>query len=136
MPATSADEGSGLFAALRRIAITLLATGRTRLELLGTELEEEKIRLVRLVLMAQAMVFCLGVGALLLVGFITALLWESRLAVLGGLSAAFIVLGLLFYAGFKRATQRPEAVFSASIAALQADIRELKTAARHAQPPQ
>ena len=66
-----AGQSSGLFAALKNISVTLLTTGKTRLELLGNELEEEKQRAVRLVLMAQGMVFCFGVGALLFVAFVT-----------------------------------------------------------------
>ena len=63
------DSGasSGLFAALKNIAATLLAGGKTRLELLGNEIEEEKLRAMQLILMAQGMVFCFGVGTLLAV---------------------------------------------------------------------
>ena len=41
-------ENSGLFAALKNIAATLLVSGKTRLELLGNEIEEEKLRAMQL----------------------------------------------------------------------------------------
>ena len=75
--------GGGVFAAALNIATTLLASGKTRLELLGNEIEEEKLRAIHLVLMAQGMVFCFGVATLLSVGLLAAVFWESRLAVLG-----------------------------------------------------
>lgn len=122
---------SGLFAALKGIAATLLVSGKTRLELLGNEIEEEKLRAIHLLLLAQSMAFCLAVGVLLAVGLFTLLLWDSRLLVVGLSSLVFLVLGGFFYARFKRATQRSDRAFAASIAELQEDLRQLKAAAGH-----
>ena len=122
---------SGLFAALKDVAATLLAGGKTRLELLGNEIEEEKLRAMQLILVAQGMVFCFGVGTLLAVALLTALFWDSRLLVLGASAAVFLVLGGVFYAAFKLATQRPEHIFAASIAELQEDLHQLKAAVGH-----
>ncbi len=122
---------SGLFAALKDVAATLLAGGKTRLELLGNEIEEEKLRAMQLILVAQGMVFCFGVGTLLAVALLTALFWDSRLLVLGASAAVFLVFGGVFYAAFKRATQRPEHIFAASIAELQEDLHQLKAAVGH-----
>ena len=127
-------EGAGLFAALKSSAATLLSTGKTRLELLGNEIEEEKLRAINLLLTALGMVFCLCAGTLIAVFFLSALFWESRLFVLGVAAGFFLVLGLVFFALFKRATQRPEKMFAASIAELQEDLRQLKTAVGHESP--
>ncbi len=134
MSESQGGENSGLFAALKNIAATLLASGKTRLELLGNEIEEEKLRAIQLLLMAQAMVFCFGVGAVLAVALLTALFWDSRFLLLSASVAFFLILGGIFYMSFKRATHRPDRVFSASIAELQEDIRELKAALAH-EPP-
>jgi uncharacterized membrane protein YqjE len=128
------DESGGLFSALRNISSVLLASGKTRLELLGNEIEEEKLRLVELFLMAQGMAFCFGVGILIVIFFFTALFWESRLLVLGAAAALFLVFGGIFYTRFKRAAGRPDRVFAASIAELQEDLRQLKAAVGH-EPP-
>jgi len=122
---------SGLFAALKNIAATLLAGGKTRLELLGNEIEEEKLRAMQLILVAQGMVFCFGVGTLLAVALLTALFWDSRLLVLAASAALFLVFGGVFYALFKRATHRPQHMFAASIAELQEDLHHLKAAVGH-----
>ena len=134
MSESQGGENSGLFAALKNIAATLLASGKTRLELLGNEIEEEKLRAIQLLLMAQAMVFCFGVGAVLAVALLAALFWDSRFLLLSASVAFFLILGGIFYMSFKRATHRPDRVFSASIAELQEDIRELKAALAH-EPP-
>ena len=83
-----AGEQAGLFAALKNIVATLLASGRTRLELLANEVAEEKLHLIRLLLLALGMMFFLAMGMLVLLAFLTALFWESRLLVLG-LAVAF-----------------------------------------------
>ena len=123
-----------MFSALRNISSVLLASGKTRLELLGNELEEEKLRLVELFVAAQGMAFCFGVGTLIVIFFFTALFWENRLFVLGAAAILFLVSGGVFYARLKRAIRRPHRVFSASIAELQEDLRQLKEAAGH-EPP-
>lgn len=123
-------HSAGLFAALKNVAATLLATGRTRFELLSTELEEEKLRALRLLIMAQAMVFCLGVATLLLVGLLAILFWDNKLLVIGGFAALFFVLGGVSYKALGRAAQRSEAPFAASLAELEEDLRQLKAAAR------
>lgn len=124
----------GLFSALRNISAVLLESGRTRLELLGNEIEEEKLRLVELFLTIQGMAFCFGVGVLIAIFFLTALFWENRLIVLGVAAGLFLVSGGIFYARFKRAMQRPAHLFAASLAELQEDLQHLKAAADHEQP--
>jgi uncharacterized membrane protein YqjE len=126
--------GAGLFAALKNSAATLLAIGKTRLELLGNEIEEEKLRAINLLLMAQGIVFCLCAGTLIAVFFLCALFWENRLFVLAAVAGFFLVLGLVFFALFKRAIQRPEKMFAASIAEMQEDLRQLKAAVGHESP--
>jgi len=127
----SGEAPAGLFAALKRIVATLLASGRTRLELLGNEIEEEKQRAVHLLVMAQGMVICLAIGMVFTVFFLTAVFWEYRAFVLGMAAALFLVFGAVFYAAFNRATQRRERMFAASIAEFEEDLRHLRTATGH-----
>ena len=127
-------ESGGLFAALKNVAVTLLASGKTRLELLGNELEEQKLHVIRLFLLFQGLVLCLGVTVLLVVALITAVFWDSRVLVLGVFVGIFFVLCGVFYAMVRRAMQRPEKIFSASVAELEEDLRQLKAAAGY-EPP-
>ena len=125
------SEHRGLFDALKNIAATLLASGKTRLELLGNELTEEKLRATRLLILAQAMVFCLAFSALVAVALVTVLFWESRVLVLGIFLLLFLGSGAVFYGLFRRAIHRPEHVFAASLAELQEDLHQLKSLVGH-----
>ncbi|MBI4742680.1 MAG: phage holin family protein [Betaproteobacteria bacterium] len=124
-------SGGGLFATLKGVAAALVSTGRTRLELLGNEIEEEKLRALRLLLTALAMVFCVGVGVLLAVAFFAVVFWEYRGFVIGGFAALFIVLGAFFFRAMKQAAQRSEPLFASSLSELEEDLRQLKAAARN-----
>lgn len=132
---THSDAGpgpsAGLFGSLKSIAATLIASGRTRLELLGNEIEEEKLRAIHMLLMALGLVFCLGVGVLLAVAFLAVMYWDSRLQVLGGFACLFVVLGGLFFCALRSAAQRPAPLFSASLSELEEDLRQLKAAIRN-----
>ena len=131
MSENSGRERRGLLPALKSIAATLLSTGKTRLELLGNEIEAEKLRAIRLLLLAQVMVFCFGVGTLLAVALATTLFWDNRLIVLGLTCFVFLAVGGFVFTRFKGAMQRPQedTVFAASIAELKEDLRQLKAAA-------
>jgi uncharacterized membrane protein YqjE len=128
---TGSSVDTGLFATLKDIATTLLTTGRTRLELLSNEIEEEKLRALRLLLLGQAMMFCLGIGVLLAVAWLALLFWESSLLLMGGFAILFILLGGAFLRAFLGATQRSQPAFASSLAELEEDLRQLKAAARN-----
>lgn len=134
MGAAHGGESGSLLSALKNIATTLLAGGKTRLELLGNEIEEEKLRVVRLVIIGQAMMFCLGIGIVLGVAWLTTLLWESRAVVIGGFAALFLVLAGVLVGRFREAAQRQDRIFAASLAELEEDLRQLKAALGH-EPP-
>ncbi len=123
-------EAGSLLAALRNSAVTLVATARTRIELAGNELAAERIRLVRMALLAVAALFCLGVGVLLLFAVIIALNWEQRAAILGGGAALFLIGGGLLLLAALRANDRRQA-FAATLAELEEDLRQLRAAAGH-----
>lgn len=133
-PTSGAGEAGGpggLFAALRNTAATLIATAKTRVELVGNELETERLRLVRSLVFGIAALFCFGLGILLLIGLVLALNWESRVAILGGFGGGFLVVGALLFAGMKRANGKRQA-FAATIAELEEDLRQLRAATGHA----
>jgi uncharacterized membrane protein YqjE len=125
---------TGLFSAVRDIAATLLASGKTRLELLSNEIEVEKLRAVELILVALVMAFCFGVGILLAVALLVTLYWEQRLVVLAVGALGFLVFGGVLLTRFKRGLRRPERVFAASVAELEQDLRQLKAETGH-EPP-
>lgn len=129
----AAGAPGGLFSALRGTAATLIATARTRVELVGNELEIERIRLVRSLIFGISALFCFGLGILLLVGLVLVIHWESRIVVLSLFGAGFLSAGGLLYAAMLRANRRRQA-FAATIAELEEDLRQLRAATGHAEP--
>lgn len=125
---------AGLFSAVKDIVATLLAGGKTRLELLSNEIEVEKLRIVDLILTAFAMAFCFGVGILLAVALLAMLYWEERFLVVAICALVFLVLGGILLARFRGGLRRPERVFAASVAELEQDLRQLHAVAGH-EPP-
>ena len=86
-----AETKPGVWASLKRILDTMLATAQNRVELFAVELQEEKCRLVEAMLCAAA-VAAFGMMTLTLVTFtIVILFWENgRLPALVGLSVLYL----------------------------------------------
>ena len=81
----------GLFSALKNTVATLVAIVKTRVELLVTEIEEEKYRLMSMWSKAIAAAFLLGMGVLLGVFALAMAFWEQRLLIFGIASGAVLL---------------------------------------------
>jgi uncharacterized membrane protein YqjE len=93
-----APRPPGLVGSIARLGRTVLALLRTRLDILATEIEEERIRFAGLALLVTALAFCLQMAVLLFVILTVVLLWEShRLLTLGLLAAAFFVAAVALF---------------------------------------
>jgi uncharacterized membrane protein YqjE len=127
-PGPAAAESHGLLASLRRLAATLVAVFQTRLELLATEVEEERVRLGRLLLLGTAAAFFLALGMLTLTLFVIVLFWDThRLLVTGLLAALYLGAGLaLALAARREASARPR-LFAASLSELAKDRERLNS---------
>lgn len=112
----------GLYASLRGLVTTGVAVLQTRLELLSTELQEEKARVLGLVAYAAAAVILLAVGSVFFAVFLTVLLWDSnRLLALGVFSALFLGAGALALTMARRLARTESRLFAASLAELAQD---------------
>ena len=121
------EEGrEGLFSALKNLVATLLAIGKTRAELLVTELEEEKFRLMSLWAKAIGAAFLLALGVVMLVCCIALAFWEQRVIVFGIFAALFVGGGLVLAASLKRQASQPSKMFKASLSELEADMAQLR----------
>jgi uncharacterized membrane protein YqjE len=121
------SQRGGLLVSLRVLLATLIETLHTRLELLGVELEEEKLRLIRLLAYSAAAFFLLGAGTVFFAVFVTMAMWDDhRLLALGVFTAAFVGGGLaaLFFAA--QTVRAKSRLFAASLAELRHDRRELE----------
>ncbi len=117
----------GMLAALRGLLSTGLETLHVRLALLGTELEEERLRLLRLLLFGAIAFFLLGAGMVFLAAWLTVLLWDAHpLLVLAVLACLFLGGGLLALRQALRVVRGPTRLFAASLAEIAKDLDALE----------
>jgi uncharacterized membrane protein YqjE len=87
----------GLLQSIKQLAASALAAAQTRLEILATEIEEERLRLEQLLLLALAAAFCLGMAVVLGVAFVVVYFWDThRLFTIAILAAVFLALAAAF----------------------------------------
>ena len=121
-----AAQSPGLLASLRNLAATAVGILQTRLELLATEVEEERLRILQLLLWGCAALFFLMLGALMLTLLVVVLFWDSyRAPVILLLAAAFLAIGVAVALAV-RGKARSSRLFSGSLAELSKDREELK----------
>lgn len=116
-----------MFGALKNISRTLLAILQTRLSLLANELQAQKILLLQLLGLLLAMLFFSGLAVLSGLGMVVAVWWEQRVLVLGVSVTVFIAVALGCYFRLQSLLNPAEALFGASLAALQDDLTQLRT---------
>ena len=113
---------SGLLAALRRLGATTVELLYTRLELVATELEEERNRILRLLLLTAAAGFFLALGIVLLTLFIIIVAWDTnRVLAAGLLTSAYFLIGGIFAVTARNAARTHAKLFAATLAELKKD---------------
>jgi uncharacterized membrane protein YqjE len=124
---TESNQETGLLVSFKRLCATVIEIGQVRLELVGTELELEKKRLFESLLWALAALLVLGVGLVLLCGFIIMLFWEGyRLAAIGVLMVIFLAGAAALFFKARERLSHPQGIFSASVNELNKDRQALK----------
>jgi len=110
-----------------RILGTLLDIGRTRLELATVELEEERLRIARLQVLAACALFLTFVAVVLLVAW-TVLVVDAahRPAALGVLAAAFLLAALVAGWRWRDAAANKPPLLHATLAELRNDVEALR----------
>lgn len=121
------DAGrQGLYTALKNSIATLISIGKTRAELLVTEIEEEKLRLKVLGSKAIAAAFFLGMAVVMAVFCLATLFWEQRVLVFGLFAVLFGLLGVVMVSSLNRQAKQPSKLFRASLTELEADMAQLR----------
>ena len=124
--AGKASGQSGLFASTRGLLGTGVTLLHNRLELLGVELAEERLRLSSLLAYGAAAFLCITVGLIFLSVFLTVLLWENnRLLALGVFSALFLGAGIASLTLAMSLARSGSKLFSASLGELYKDREAL-----------
>ena len=125
-PEAGAPRPPGLVGSITRLGRTALAALHTRLEILGTEIEEERIRFAGLALLVAAIAFCLQMAVLLFVILTVVLLWETHRALtLGVLSAAFLVAGVALFLWLRHRLRTRPRMFASTLGELAKDDERL-----------
>ena len=126
--AGNAPGRAGLFASAKGLLGTGVTLLHNRLELLGVELAEERVRLTSLLAYGGAAFLCLAAGLIFLAVFLTVLLWDSnRLLALGIFSALFLGAGIASLMLTMSLARSGSKLFSASLAELRKDSEALTT---------
>ena len=114
---------SGLFDSARRLLDTAVAVVQVRLELFGTELEQEKLRLADAVWQGALGLLLLGLALVGFFGFVVLLFWEGyRLAAIGVLTLVFAGGGAWLLRRAREGLRAPEGgPFALSLAELRRD---------------
>jgi uncharacterized membrane protein YqjE len=121
------SESGGLFASLKRLLGTVLGIVSTRMELLANEWQEERMRLMRMLVLALLAVFFVCMAAVLFAIFVVAAFWHDHpLLAISVLSLSFFVLSGLCAISLRRLLRQRPVLFSASLAELRRDRFELE----------
>jgi uncharacterized membrane protein YqjE len=116
----------GLLASAQQLMTTLLEILQTRVEIVSTEFEEERVRLQDVVVFGILTMFFIGIGIILVTLFVVMLYWDSHpLAVLGGIALLYLVLGgLTGRVLYLRLKSRPR-LFATTLSELAKDREQL-----------
>lgn len=119
-------ESRGLLESLSTLAATLVAIVHTRLELLSADVEEDRVHVLSLLVLALAALFFIGVGVVLAAILFVVAFWDShRLLALGALAGFFLAAGVGAWAyALHKARTKPR-LFAASLSELLKDRQQL-----------
>ena len=128
MPQETGGEAGrkGLYAALKNSIATLISIGKTRAELLVTEIEEEKYRLVGLLVRALGVVVLFSLAVLLAVFAVASAFWEQRVWVFAIFALLFACVAVWLLQSVQRQASQPSKLFHASLAELETDMTQLR----------
>ena len=123
-----AQDSVGILASLRGFADGLLGSAHDRLELLSVEWQEEKFRLIQILIWISA-ILLLGFLALVFVSFaLVVWLWETaRLAAVCGLAAIYLVVAVTAVFAFRRYLRSQPKPFAGTVQELREDRACIRT---------
>ena len=112
----------GIFDSLRRLLGTLAAIMQTRIELLGTEVEEQVARLVSMLLWTIIALFCGFTAAILIAIVVLLTFWDTnRMLAAVLLVAGYASLGLLAWLRIRSLARARPRLFQATLEELAKD---------------
>ncbi|MDP1862760.1 MAG: phage holin family protein [Thiobacillus sp.] len=118
----------GLFESLKTLSVSLVSIVHTRLELLSTDVAEEREQLTSFLVLVLIALGCLGIGIVLLTILVVVVFWEThRLLALSGMTGLFLMVGVgLGWFALHRVRTKPR-LFEASLTELSKDRQQLRS---------
>jgi uncharacterized membrane protein YqjE len=117
----------GLLQSLATAGSTLVEMAHVRLELLSTDIEEDREHFLLVAAFGLGALFLLGVGVVLLALFFVVLFWETHpLIALGSLAFLFLTAGLAAASVVHRKSMVKPRLFASSLAELSKDLQQLR----------
>jgi uncharacterized membrane protein YqjE len=121
------ERTAGFLDTCKTVVATIASALHTRLELFVTELEEERERLKRALLLTLLLFFSLSFGFILLNIFAVALFWQKGwIFALGALAALYLVVGVVAAVMLRRKILTRPGLFPATLAELGKDRDRLR----------
>ena len=125
-PDAPGRTSGGLFDSLRALIATLAAMAHTRVELFGTELEEELHRVVALTVGALVVLALATLAALFGALVVVAAFWDThRVAAVVFVAVGFLALAVIAYFVVRERTRRRSRLLSATLDQFEQDMRLL-----------
>ena len=122
-----AGHTESLLESLRGVAKTFVALVQTRIEIFASEVDEERTRVGRILVLAVVALFCLGLALVLGVLLIVVLFWDNnRLLALCILTGAFALGGVGALLALRSAIRNRPKFLSATLAELRKDQKGLE----------
>lgn len=122
----SSAHAPGLVRSLSNLGSTVVEILHTRLQLISTEIQEEKERLVEMVLYAVVGVFCLSFALFLLTLFVVVAFWDTyRLPVLAALTLLYLAIGIGAGIAFRNKLKAQAVLFAATLSEFRKDHSHL-----------
>lgn len=127
------NSGPGLLGSARLVLSALLEIGHNRLQLASTELEEERLRVAELMLLATIALFFLSMAAVFSSLLVVVWFWDThRVLALAGVTAAHLGIGVCAAWVWRRRARSKPPLLAATLQELRRDHAALRQAARGA----
>jgi len=125
-PNREAGKG-GLLDSVKNLLLTVISMGQTRLELLSTEIEEERERLTAILIWTLVTLFFAGLAVVLFTILMLVIFWDSyRLLVTGIMLGVFVVGTVVSWRILCNTSQNKPRILSATVTELSRDCDELR----------
>ena len=118
----------GVVDSIRLFLSSWVAVIKTRVEILSTEIEEQREWLLVLILFSIGAFFFLGLGVLLLTLFVVVLVWDTPAGpwVLGAFALLYMIAGIVFTIMLRQKLRSRPRIFSTTAAELDKDFSALE----------